>query len=166
MEDENQLPTMDDDGFESLDGNGSSDSNKEEQDISLTPAEFETALKNNSVRGDSYENSLVILKCCPKFSRQNNVPNQSICKNAGNDGDDHTNLAENQCSVEHCLKVPTAVGKNLNNESDSLTDVQKVEANEAPDLVIGKHLFNLTFENHLRLVLFRIHVRYKKKSLR
>lgn len=74
---EAQTPSLDDDGFESLDGNGSCDSNKEEQDISFTAEEYETAVKNSPVHNDSTENGLVIVKSCPKF-KQNDI-NLSLC---------------------------------------------------------------------------------------
>ncbi len=66
-EEEALTPTLDDDGFESLDGNGSCDSNREEQDISLTAEEFETVSKSSPVQNETIDTGLVIGKRCPKF---------------------------------------------------------------------------------------------------
>lgn len=118
MDEEIQLPSLDDDGFESLDGNGSSDS-KEEQDISLTPAEFETVIKNNSTTCDTSGNGLVLLKCCPKFSRQNgNVPNSN-----DDCGDRHSFSAEDsfKVSVIDDKKVESA-----DSEDDELEDTSNL----------------------------------------
>lgn len=74
-DEETQAPVLDDDGFESLDGNGSSDSNKEEQDISLTAEEYETVLKNSPVHGDQeVEKKLVFKTCClTNFKQKDNI---------------------------------------------------------------------------------------------
>lgn len=77
-EEETQAPALDDDGFESLDGNGSCDSNKEEQDISLTAEEFESVLKSSPVHGDAVDNKLVFKTCCPKFSKPQTGDNVSL----------------------------------------------------------------------------------------
>lgn len=74
-DEETQAPVLDDDGFESLDGNGSSDSNKEEQDVSLTADEYETVLKKSPIHGDqAVEKKLVFKTCCPtNFKQKDNI---------------------------------------------------------------------------------------------
>lgn len=81
-DEETQTPVLDDDGFESLDGNGSSDSNKEEPDISLTAEEYETVLKSSPVHSEPVEKKLVFKTCCPtNFKQKDNI---SLSKSRSN----------------------------------------------------------------------------------
>lgn len=108
-EEEAQTPSLDDDGFESLDGNGSCDSNKEEQDISFTAEEYETVVKNSPVH-DSNDNGLVILKSCPKY-KQNDI-NLSICCCKSNGDDCEVANVDKQC-VDETVEILVTDDKNI-----------------------------------------------------
>lgn len=101
-EEEPQTPNLDDDGFESLDGNGSCDSNKEEQDISLTAEEYENVIKNGPVLNDSLENDLVMCKRCPKYKK--------------NEIDLSTNRNKNHDKSDACNVCDTIVDKQISND--------------------------------------------------
>lgn len=135
---------MDDDGFESLDGNGSSDSNKEEQDLSLTAAEFETALKNSPVHGDSSETDLVIFKCCPKFNRQStNVSSQHFCKNDKDyNSGEQMNSTDNEFNTENCFNNNEKMN-HMNSEEDAsaincASVLEDAHSKESCNLCVGK----------------------------
>ncbi|XP_065202605.1 protein phtf [Planococcus citri] len=124
-DDSPQTPTtLDDDGFESLDGNGSCDSNKEEQDISFTAEEYETAVKNSPVH-DSIDNGLVIVKSCPKYNKKD-ISLSTCCKSMGAACAKHDKQI-----ADECVKITLNGDKTVSNKRNCSFEINCVPARAA-----------------------------------
>lgn len=131
---EQQIIAQYDDGFESLDGSGSCDSNKEEPDMSLTAEEYDTAMKSSALHNEPIENSLVIHKSCPKYSKQSDTHVISYC--CEHCGSNNQYLTTSQHIPSECSMLITANVNCMNSKNCSLENkrIMKAEDDKSTNL--------------------------------
>lgn len=125
---EQQITAQYDDGFESLDGSGSCDSNKEEPDMSLTAEEYDTAMKSSPLHNEPIENSLVIHKSCPKYSKKNDTHVISYC--CEHCGSNNQYLTTSQHIPSECSMLITSNVNCMNSKNCSLENKRTMKAED------------------------------------